>query len=162
MKRSIIVLAVMIGISTATIEALAQRFVRDTSTSGEPAVEDTAAGLTWQGCAVGLTGNQCESGSAAQYNWQEALAYCEALAWGGHDDWRLPNRAELMSITDDRRTSPAIDTTTFPATPSSYFWSSSSYASSTSYAWLVNFDYGNVVNVDKSYTFYVRCVRGGP
>jgi hypothetical protein len=161
MKRSIIVLAVMIGISTATIEALAQRFVRDTSTSGEPAVEDTAAGLTWQGCAVGLTGNQCESGSAAQYNWQEALAYCEALAWGGHDDWRLPNRAELMSIADDRQWSPSIDTTAFPATPRSYFWSSSSCANDTFGAWLVNFRNSNVGITHKHNAREVRCVRGG-
>jgi hypothetical protein len=30
--------------------------------------------------------------------WSNALAYCESLTYGGHSDWRLPNRLELHSL----------------------------------------------------------------
>ena len=97
------------------------------------------------------------------FTWQNALSYCENLSWAGHGDWRLPNRKELRSIVDNHdASSPVIDTTAFPATPSSYyFWSSSSYASLVSLAWLVGFYSGNLGSGGKSGTSYARCVRGG-
>lgn len=60
--------------------------------------------------------------------WQEALAYCEALSLGGHQDWRLPDSKELHSIVDYDKTSfPAIDTTVFGVTQDAEtldFWTS--------------------------------------
>jgi hypothetical protein len=56
--------------------------------------------------------------------WCNALAYCEDLELGGHDDWRLPNVRELQSILDYGRSSPAIDPI-FGALPS-FYWSSTS------------------------------------
>jgi formylglycine-generating enzyme required for sulfatase activity len=44
----------------------------------------------------------------------------------------------------------------------SWYWSSSSYAGSASYAWYVYFNYGGVHFYGKTYTHYVRCVRRGP
>jgi hypothetical protein len=127
------------------------RFTRDTSTTNQPTVLDNRTGLEWQGCARGLTGDMCGTGGATTLTWQAALDYCEELDWGGDTDWRLPNIDELKSITDNRRTTaPLIDATAFPATPSSYFWSSSSRASYTPGAWLVGFSSGSVDNVDKT------------
>lgn len=42
---------------------------------------------------------------------------------------------------------------------SSYYWSSTTDASDTSYAWCVHFDYGDEGNSNKN--LYVRCVRAG-
>ena len=44
----------------------------------------------------------------------------------------------------------------------SYYWSSSSYAGSASYAWDVYFSSGGVNGHGKAYTYYVRCARAGP
>jgi hypothetical protein len=44
---------------------------------------------------------------------------------------------------------------------SSYFWSSTTYAYYTDYAWRVNFYYGNDYYSNKSFSYYVRAVRGG-
>jgi hypothetical protein len=50
-----------------------------------------------------------EDGSTiAKKNWSEAISYCESLELGGYDDWRLPNKNELLSIVDYSKISPAI------------------------------------------------------
>jgi hypothetical protein len=130
--------------------------------SGDRVVEDTATGLEWQGCAAGVSGDSCSSGTAAAYTWKDALAYCESLSWAGHDDWRLPNSMELRSIADMRFDAPSIDSTAFPATPLREFWSSSSF-SWESYASHVNFSNGMGWYADKEENMWhlVRCVRGG-
>ncbi|MDI7270079.1 MAG: DUF1566 domain-containing protein [Myxococcota bacterium] len=156
--------AVLIVVSAVAPSILADgpRYVRTVPVAEQPIVEDSRTGYLWQGCPAGLTGASCTTGSDSMMNWQSALAYCEGLDWGGRTDWYLPNVTELTSIVDDSRISPSIDTTAFPATPSSYSWSSSSYSGSSSYAWHVNFSSGNVSNLDKTNSYYVRCIRRGP
>lgn len=142
------------------------RFTRDTTISlGNPLVTDNITGLVWQGCAVGFSGKECairDSEISMTYNWDEALAYCNSLSWGGYDDWRLPDAYELQSIVDcsvDRR---SIDAAAFPETPNSFFWSSFSYAPLTSGAWGVEFFLGRVDYDTKMNHNYVRCVRSEP
>jgi hypothetical protein len=50
----------------------------------------------------------------------------------------------------------------FPATPLAGFWSSSSRAFDSSYAWAVDFVNGLVGYGAKASGFRVRCVRLGP
>jgi hypothetical protein len=128
--------------------------------SGDPIVKDATTGLMWQGCSAGMSGESCQ-GSVTTYPWQEAIDYCENLSWAGYSDWRLPEIHELISIVDYKKYDPATNETAFPATPSDWFWSSSSYANNVSCAWLVYFHTGNVLFDDKSKTGFVRCVRGG-
>ncbi len=128
----------------------------------EPVVTDNVTGMMWQGCAAGLSGSDCATGSAGTYVWQGALAYCDDLSWAGYTDWRLPDSHELQSIVDFGSSSPAIDQNAFPQTPSSFFWSSSSWALAPSNACYVNFANGLVPGDLKVYAYYVRCVRSGP
>ncbi len=116
--------------------------------NGDGTVADTSTGLVWQ------------QATAGPFNWEEALTYCEALSLGGYDDWRLPNRNELQYLVDYSRYSPAIDTNAFPDTQSSGYWSSTTYAFYPEYAWNVSFGDGLVDGYSRSYTFYVRAVRG--
>jgi hypothetical protein len=60
---------------------------------------------------------------------------CAALGEG----WRLPTRAELLSLVDDTRSDPAIDTERFPDTKSAAYWTGTPFASDSSYAWIVQF-----------------------
>ncbi|OGR04663.1 MAG: hypothetical protein A2511_13460 [Deltaproteobacteria bacterium RIFOXYD12_FULL_50_9] len=91
--------------------------------------------------------------------WEEAIVYCEALDLGGHSDWRLPNYKELKSIVDYSAANPSINSTAFPGTDASDYWTSTTYAGSTSNAWLVSFNNGYVSPYYKSSKYYVRCVR---
>jgi hypothetical protein len=91
--------------------------------------------------------------------WSEAITYCEGLSLGGYNNWRLPSVEELMSITDKGRYNLSIDPV-FTNVVSDSYWSATTDASYTSYAWGVYFYYGGYVYwYDKTYSYYVRCVR---
>ena len=79
----------------------------------------------------------------------------------GASDWRVPNRHELQSLVYYGRVEPAIDTDYFPNTVSNWFWSSSPYVGNASYAWVVDFNNGNVFNYSRFSVSAVRLVRGG-
>ncbi len=106
-------------------------FENSLANNGDGTVTDHATGLMWQ------------QENGGQYNWEEALAYCENLTQGGLTDWRLPNVKELHSIVDYGQTYPAIDTSVFavnePAGTSSYYWSSTTHGDTTWFAAYVCF-----------------------
>jgi formylglycine-generating enzyme required for sulfatase activity len=119
--------------------------------NGNGTVTDNVTGLMWQ---------QDDSGTTR--DWSSAVTYCEILSLGGHSDWYLPSRRELMGIVDYGNYDPAIDGAYFLNTNSLYYWSSTTTASSASGAWSVDFYGGGVYAYDKSYySHYVRCARGG-
>ena len=110
---------------------------------------DSKTGLTWQ------------LGFSKLLSWDEAQTYAESLDCdcGG---WRLPTRHELMSLVDDTRINPAIDTTIFPDTPAEWFWTSTVALSGKSCVWYVNFSTGHSDNYFKHHEaskMHVRCVR---
>jgi hypothetical protein len=124
--------------------------------SGDGTVTDNVTGLMWQSPPAATTMSQ-----------PDAVAYCSTmLTVGGHHDWRLPTKIELLSIVDYGREAPTINPV-FPSTVSStvspralqYYWSSTALAGSPSNAWLVDFNGGYTGNDAMSGTSYVRCVR---
>jgi hypothetical protein len=127
---------------------------------GDRVVQDSLAGLMWQGCEAGSAGADCATGAPKEYDWKQALSYCEGLSYAGHADWRLPNRAELLSMVDFRRSSPCVDETVFPADSVGWIWSSSSRPSNVSRAWYVRLENGLFYSGDKGDASRVRCVRG--
>ncbi|PIV53756.1 MAG: hypothetical protein COS17_02295 [Elusimicrobia bacterium CG02_land_8_20_14_3_00_37_13] len=90
------------------------------------------------------------------------MTFCEGLSYAGYFDWRLPNRREVISIVDYGEQFPAINTTYFSNTKSSWHWTSTTYVPNASYAWSLSFNYGYVDYSDKANGYYVRPVRGGP
>ena len=121
-------------------------------TKSNGVVTDTKTSLQWQD-------DYSDNGdNVKQTTWTSAIDYCEALSLGGHSDWRLPNKKELLSIVDYSSYNPSINTT-FDHTTSSYYWSSSTDANDASHAWFVNFYYGYTGYGAKSNSGYVRCVR---
>ncbi len=99
--------------------------------NGDGTVTDTSTGLMWQQQACSST-----------QTWEQALAYCEGLNLGGHTDWRLPTIKELRSLVDYSRYNPAINTTYFPNAAASWYWSSTTGAHGTYFAWVVGFGLG--------------------
>ena len=113
-------------------------------------VVDTRTGLVWQDDATA---------ASTTATWANAITTCENLVLGGYTDWRLPNINELKSIRDMSRSGPAIEAT-FVNTATNNYWSSTSYAADSTFAWYVDFSNGGVYADDKTVSLYVRCVRG--
>jgi hypothetical protein len=140
-------------------------FAGSFSGNGDTTVTDLTTKLMWQQCSAGLSGTNCATGTAGVFTWANAISHCEAASDGNYTDWRLPNFRELQSLTDMTTFNPAINTTYFPATQQSTYWSSTTYMDDTTCAWVVYFGngmtYGSAVNgTIKTNTKYVRCVRG--
>lgn len=125
--------------------------------AGALLVRDRNTGLVWaaDGNALG-----CFNGQTAV--WTAAVDWCQALDFGGHADWRLPNAKELHSIVHYGESYPAIARAFFPNTRNDLYWSSTTYsAASSTFAFAVDFRVGTFQAPGKSTTFcYLRAVRG--
>lgn len=114
-------------------------------------VRDTATGLMW---AVAFS-DPLDYAEAEKY-----VAELNAKKHCGFDDWRLPTRVELLTLGDDTRYAPAIDTDAFPGTPSEWFWTGTDYAGDKNmYAWAVGFGVGHIHTFGHSNSYRVRAVR---
>ncbi len=146
------ILLVLIGVS---VLALA-----DMSRDATGIVTDSVTTLQWQD-------DYSDNGDVIKIaNWRGAINYCEnELSLGGHNDWRLPNKNELLSIVDYNEYNHSINKDVFQNTSSYYYWSywsSTTNADDTSRAWYVNFSGGRSYYYDgKTANNYVRCVRSG-
>ena len=133
-------------------------------------VGDLITGLTWKKCSEGQNynsdSNSCD-GVAITISWQAALQQAQAVNAGdtgeslGQTNWRVPNIKELSSIVELSCSNPAVNEVVFPATPSSYYWSSSPNPVIGNLAFVVIFYHGNNFFMDKSNIKSVRLVRSG-
>jgi hypothetical protein len=94
--------------------------------------------------------------------WQRAtaenLTFSEAQAHANDtgQPWRVPTIAELVTLLDWTRASPA---SAFPDMTPLAFWSSSPYVGNANSAWHVDFGYGGVDDGSRSSDLAVRLVR---
>ncbi len=119
-------------------------------------VTDPVTQLTWMRCAMGQVwdGQTC-SGTATRFDVATSTALTGKTTFAGRTDWRLPSIRELWTIFDVSRVSPSLDAVAFPNTPSVNFLTSTVYAPSPAFRWIVYFG-----DTTPSYDG-VRMVRGG-
>ncbi len=117
--------------------------------NGDGTVTDSRTGLTWAK----------ETLAAGQIDHATAAKACKALRLAGHKDWRLPTVEELFALADRSRYSPAIDTSAFPDTKSSWYWTGTPTAWDPSCAWIVYFNSGDAYYLHRDYGAFVRAVR---
>jgi formylglycine-generating enzyme required for sulfatase activity len=125
-------------------------------------VTDNLTGLEWIKAPHALPGN------SSSKSWNSAIDFCNSLVYAGKSDWRLPSRKELMSLIDYGRYSPALPAgNPFVGVQNGYYWSGTSYANQTNYAWPVSMSEGSMdcYSVgsgfgNKSGSYYVWAVRG--
>jgi len=111
-------------------------------------VIDAATGLMWSRGTI-----------AKGKTWAEAKEAAAAVRLGGFTDWRLPTRAELLTLVDDTRSDPCIDTSRFDC-DSAWYWTATPLASSPSvFAWSVYFSYGFANCYGQTNQGLVRAVR---
>ena len=127
--------------------------------NGNGTVTDLETRLMWQ-----------QATDPSEMNWDGAMSYCGGMSLAGYKDWRLPTIYELKTLVDKSwGNNPTINRTFFPGTVSSFipgwvtsfYWSSTTQAYYTIYAWGVHFNLGSDDYLLKYYSYYVRAVRGG-
>ena len=137
--------------------------------NGNGTITDTTTGLVWDKCSRGQVWDNTTppgtcTGTANSHTWAAALTEATAANSASHRgqaDWRLPNRTELESLVQINAVSPAIDGTYFPATPSNWYWTSTTFAPDPADAWNVAFNNGYAFAHNKTNTNHVRLVRSG-
>lgn len=121
--------------------------------NGDGTVTDKVTGLMW------------EKGSSGPYaSWSQAVAHCPTLTLGGHNDWRLPTRIELLSLFDygavGSTLTPSIDTKYFPMTASNLHWTSTPRPGpAPTQAFALDFSQGNAGYRLMTTSAYAMCVR---
>lgn len=124
----------------------ASRFV----TAFTGAVLDKNTGLVWE-----------QAPSTSAVIWGFATINCAKRNVGGTFGWRLPSVIELKSLQDPALTAPFVPTSVFSGVESAFYWSATTNAGNTGFAWVVNFDTGLVTDYSKGGgTNFVWCVRG--
>jgi hypothetical protein len=93
--------------------------------NGDGTITDNHTGLMWP-----------QGVSEEKRSWWDALEYCADLEFAGYTDWRLPNNAELGSLSDLGRGNsvdiPAIDP--IFQMPLGFFWTSTTVRTSPAFA----------------------------
>ncbi|MBF0200030.1 MAG: DUF1566 domain-containing protein [Desulfamplus sp.] len=118
--------------------------------NGDGTLTDKHTNLMWQ-----------QVSTEEEMSWGEALQYCETLSLAGYNDWRLPSVMELRNIVDYNRYDPPIDTNILYDRILYDYWSSTTSAYGTDYAWVIGFYAGYDYNDSKNSSYYVRAVRAG-
>jgi len=104
-----------------------------------------------QNCYLDVkTGLEWSKENFGPMSWNKAIKQFD-----GSNDWRLPTIEELKTLVDYTQSDLATD---LPKMLSSYYWSSTTNATHTDFAWIVDFYYGNDGNYLKSNSYYVRGV----
>lgn len=97
--------------------------------NGDGTITDNATNLMWPDDANGAGGN-----NGVTANWNDAIDYAEGLSFAGHDDWRLPNAHEFMTLVDYAVTLLTVNTIIQNAQGGSW-WTSSTDVGLTDRAW---------------------------
>lgn len=119
---------------------------------GVDTVVDTMTNLEWQRTAL----------EDKDRDWQEALAYCEALTHATQSDWRLPSIKELLTIIDETALEPpVVDAASFGTSSATRYWSSTPALSFSSerFAFTVETGFGLTSDVKMTDFAAARCVR---
>ena len=125
-----------------------EEFKKD-NVAGGSIVTDTKTGLVWQ-----------YNISTTKMDWKAALKYCQELNYAGYEDWRLPNKNELVSLFAPE----AERYSNFPGMDREEFWSSTTLCEIRSTgkcleAYTFDFYTGLDSVPFKNSEAYVKCVR---
>lgn len=145
------------GDMEAGVSWLAPRFVANTNGT---VVTDTLTGLEWVAAPNTLSG---------QRGWDSAIDFADGLIHGGHADWRVPTRKELLSLMPYRSSTTWYRNfdwfnsteTPFSSLVGAYYWTSTTVPNHTTYKYVVESSYGQVRDYNIYTSSYIWPVRDG-
>jgi hypothetical protein len=145
---------------------------RNFTDNGNGTLTDNATGLMWEKLSDDGTIHDKDN----TYTWANAIAVkiatLNANNFGGHNDWRLPNRFELETTLDLHEAAPMVhaafkggctpscDNISCSCTGSDRYYSSTTVETQDSDAWIVVMSNGDLDAGLKTNARHVRAVRG--
>lgn len=104
--------------------------------------------------AGSCAGSQCDT-------WSLVAAVIDEK-FCGFDDWRMPSKDEIFSISDlsKAKSPPTIDVDFFPYAQAAEYWTANDYSFQPDSAWVWHFQYGHDRVDWKKSAKFVRLVRG--
>lgn len=119
-------------------------------------VFDSKTGLMWM---------QENGDGGEDMTFESALSFCDTLSFANYNDWRLPNRNEMISLLEAYIDDNDSYSAAFQSSETSAYWTSSSCPGLTDsdYAWCISFKTGAVsISIGEYPNENVfRAVRGG-
>jgi hypothetical protein len=129
---------------------------------GDGTVLDNVTGLMWVANPDLLPPPLTDEYGAVGLTWENAINGCNGLEYAGHNDWRLPNIKELLSITYIMESGVHIDFNVFTVY-AFYYWSSTTLCFLEESAWVTEWVYGYTYGYLKDESeLLVIPVRGWP
>lgn len=86
--------------------------------NGDGTITDNATNLMWPADWTGPAAN-----NLVTIAWEAAIDFAKNLNFAGHNDWRMPNINELLTITDNEECEPAMNPL-FTVSTELPYWSS--------------------------------------
>jgi hypothetical protein len=122
---------------------------------GDGTITDKVTRLMWSKDARQIPGKM---------NWRDAIEACNDMGLADHDNWRMPNVRELLSLIDFGAYNPALPKghPFSHVKPSDLYWSSTTSMPDSAVAWTVSIMSGSARRYDKTNNLvYVWPVRRG-
>lgn len=119
--------------------------------SGEQVVEDVNTGFKWRKVPMHKT-----------YSLGGAMKHCDNISFAD-DRWDLPTPQQLLTIIDNGRDHPALNTEFFPEMPDSddsYLWTGNFCYFNFSFYWTAGIHDGEIMHMNDETTQYFMCVKG--
>ena len=133
-------------------KCVAQSFTLGTGAQAGTVI-DNNTGLIWE-----------QSPSSGTYTWANRATHCNELNssnYAGINNWRVPNPSELLTIVDNSRYKPAINSNFTNIPDDGYLWTSTEYFGNTQYAYEFQTSHGKAsYYTEKTRSFKVLCVHG--
>lgn len=142
------------------LSTVAERF----QPNDDGTLTDAGSRLMWMRCSAGQSwsGGRC-TGAARSVTYDTAQSLARAINQDGshfYSDWRIPQVAELATITERQCANPRVDLALFPDTPAEPYWTATARpAASEGSVFTLSFGPEGLRFVDKGQAHHVRLVR---
>jgi hypothetical protein len=144
--------------------------------NGDGTITDQVTGLMWEKHSADGSIHDLANAYTAADAVAVKIATLNSEQFAGHDDWRLPNRNELATLTNFGTVSPATypdfntpcppgcTVTECSCTQNSTYWTSTSQHATPDYTYFINFSQGDISQMQKvaGNSARVRAVRTIP